>query len=63
MECTLIDLQGRSLWNSSVQLQNGVAEIQLDVPNLAAGMYFLDLRNAKDGSGSWSKVIPVIHQN
>ncbi|MEY3441962.1 MAG: hypothetical protein RLZZ519_243, partial [Bacteroidota bacterium] len=63
VECKLLDLQGRTLWQSNAQPQNGTVQLRIELPDLPAGMYFLDVRPGEWGTTSWSKVLPVIHQH
>ncbi len=63
IQCKLMDLQGRTLWQSNAQPQNGAIQLRIDLPDLPSGMYFLDVRVGDWGTTSWSKVLPVIHQH
>ncbi len=63
VQCKLMDLQGRTLWQSNAQPQNGAIQLRIDLPDLPSGMYFLDVRVGDWGTTSWSKVLPVIHQH
>ncbi|HEX2898567.1 MAG TPA: PKD domain-containing protein, partial [Bacteroidia bacterium] len=58
LDCKLIDLQGRSLWQSTLELQQTQGEFRLALPDLAAGVYFLEIRTA-----SWSKVVQLMRGN
>lgn len=54
----LLDLHGRSCWQGSHLLQGGAAELRLELPGLAAGVYLLELRTEQ-----WTRMVKVVHNN
>ncbi|MBL0016180.1 MAG: T9SS type A sorting domain-containing protein [Bacteroidetes bacterium] len=55
IEFTLWDLNGNSVWKTSLTAQNGPLQSQIDVRPFATGLYFLEIKQG--GSREFHKIV------